>query len=192
MFTAFTRRPVVGAALAVTLALPVAIVAGSPAAHAQSSMPFDLGSLSQAVEVLPPSDGDVSLPADQQKVLDDVVRLTNERRAAAGASQLTVDPRLSAIAQRWSERQAADDRMYHNPDIAAQVRGVYGSAWSEYGENVLRNRAGADGRMLVDQWMNSLPHRLNLLNGFHNRIGVGLALAPSGNLYATQELVHAT
>ena len=85
---------------------------------------------------------------------------------------------------------AAEDRMYHNPGIRARVTAAFPGQWRSYGENVLQNWCGASGEALVQQWMNSLPHRLNLLNPLHTHLGVGVEVADSRKLYSTQNFVR--
>ena len=38
-------------------------------------------------------------------------------------------------------------------------------------------------------WMNSPGHRANILNGVYNREGIGVAFAPDGKLFITQNFL---
>ncbi|WP_407335560.1 CAP domain-containing protein [Dietzia kunjamensis] len=107
---------------------------------------------------------------------------TNAARAAHGLAPLAVNGGLTAVATNWSGTQAAQNRMFHNPDVGAQIP----AGWGHYGENVLQNHAHATPQQLVDQWMASPGHRVNLLNPGHTSMGVGAAVAADGKLYATQ------
>ena len=107
---------------------------------------------------------------------------TNAARAAHGLAPLAVNGGLTEVATNWSATQAAQNRMFHNPEVGAQIpRG-----WAHYGENVLQNYSHATAQQLVDQWMNSPGHRANLLNPGHTAMGMGAAVAADGKLYATQ------
>lgn len=91
---------------------------------------------------------------------------------------------------------ASVDAMTHNPQIKALMAATYDGTplsdgkWTSYGENVLQNWCGASGEALVQQWMNSLPHRLNLLNPVHTHLGVGVEVADSRKLYSTQNFAR--
>ncbi len=128
-------------------------------------------------------------PAQVEQLISEIHEHTNRVRAEAGAPPVARLDSLDRIAQNWSTRMADEDKMYHNPDIRAQVASTYEGQWRGYGENVLQNWCGADGEELVTQWMNSLGHRLNMLNPLHTHLGVGAALADSRKLYSTQNFV---
>lgn len=76
------------------------------------------------------------------------------------------------------------------PGRGARVSQTYPGQWRNYGENVLQNWCGASGEKLVEQWMRSPGHRLNLLNPAHTHLGVGAAVADSSKLYSTQNFVR--
>ncbi|MDV8002203.1 CAP domain-containing protein [Rhodococcus sp. IEGM 1408] len=107
---------------------------------------------------------------------------TNAARTAHGLAPLAVNGGLTGVATGWSGAQAAQNRMYHNPAVGAQIP----AGWAQYGENVLQNYAHATPQQLVDQWMASPGHRANILNPGLNSMGVGAAVAGDGKLYATQ------
>jgi len=120
-------------------------------------------------------------PSAQQQVVD----LTNARRAAAGLPALTVDGRLSNAAQDHSNDQAARDRMSHtgsNGSNAGQRITNAGYRWASYGENVAAGYSSATA--VMDGWMGSSGHRANILGQFTN-VGVGLAYAADGTPYWT-------
>lgn len=90
---------------------------------------------------------------------------TNAARAANNLSPLTLNSAMSAVAQAWSEQQAAEANMYHNPNYSTQIP----SGWKRAGENVAY---GYSVSGVVDAWMNSPGHRANILGDFDN-IGIG-------------------
>jgi uncharacterized protein YkwD len=61
-----------------------------------------------------------------------------------------------------------------------------GFAWHTWGENVAFGYPTADA--VVAAWMNSAPHRANILNPAFTSIGVGSAPSASGVLYWTMDL----
>ena len=129
-------------------------------------------------------------PAELEQLVADVHEHTNRERAAVGAPPVERAPELDRLAGNWSARMATEDRMYHNPEVKAQVTALYPGRWRSYGENVLQNWCGVSGEALVRQWMNSTPHRVNLLNRAHTHLGVGVEVADSRKLYSTQNFVR--
>lgn len=109
-------------------------------------------------------------------------RATNAKRAAHGLAPLRINGGLTGVASGWSGVQAAQNRMYHNPAVGAQIPG----GWRHWSENVLQNYAHATPQQLVDQWMASPGHAANLLRPDHTDLGVGVAVAGDGKVYATQ------
>ncbi|USX46318.1 CAP domain-containing protein [Dietzia kunjamensis] len=170
------RIGAVAAAAATFLALATPVTAAQ-------SLQFTVGA---------PAPCEQATPAETEQVIADIHEYTNRERVAAGAKPVQRLESLEQIAQNWSEQMAAEDRMYHNPQIKALVADAYDGQWRSYGENVLQNWCGASGEALVQQWMNSLPHRLNLLNPLHTHLGVGVEVAESRKLYSTQNFVRLT
>lgn len=102
-----------------------------------------------------------------------VVALTNARRTAAGCKPLKVDPRLNRSAQRHSEDMAGEGFFSHtDPDgdgFADRERAAGYKATG--GENIARGYSSASQVMKI--WMNSPPHRENILRCSFTTIGVG-------------------
>ena len=168
------RIGAVAAAAATFLALAAPVTAAQ-------SLQFTVGA---------PAPCEQATPAETEQVIADIHEYTNRERVSRGLNPVTRLASLDRIAQDWSEQMAAEDRMYHNPQIKALVADAYDGQWRSYGENVLQNWCGASGEALVQQWMNSLPHRLNLLNPLHTHLGVGVEVADSRKLYSTQNFAR--
>lgn len=181
MRTLASRR-VLAVVVASTALTSTALVAPTlaPAAGAQS-LSFTSGAPTVCAET-----GEDAL----KQAIDDIHEHTNRERAEAGAPPVERLDSLDDIAQDWSSQMAAEDRMRHNPGIRAQIDQTYRGQWRSYGENVLQNWCGASGEKLVEQWMTSRPHRVNLLNPAHTHLGVGAAVAGSSKLYSTQNFVR--
>ncbi|MBW3657391.1 MAG: S-layer homology domain-containing protein [Actinobacteria bacterium] len=91
------------------------------------------------------------------------------------------------VARSWSDRQAAELRMFHNPDFSKQL-----CCWSTVGENVafitMSNlddaTVDAASRRIFQAWMDSPGHRDNILSGTYDQMGLGISITPSGSGYA--------
>lgn len=177
--TRSNRRP-----LAILAAATMTIGAlGAPATTAQPSESVIPGSSFDFVVGTADAPGDPA-PSDpvDDAYLAELTEATNAAREANGRAPLRHNADLSRVASEWSGVQADENRMYHNPDVRAQLP----EGWRHYGENVLQNWDGATPEGLVDQWMDSPPHRANLLRADHTDLGVGVAVADDGRLYSTQ------
>ncbi len=97
----------------------------------------------------------------------DLAAATNSARAAAGLPALQLDSSLSAVAQSWANHLAATNVLAHNPGLRSQV-----TNWSVLGENV--GMAG-DVPSVQQAFMNSAPHRANILDSRYTQMGVGSA-----------------
>ncbi|MDV8002204.1 CAP domain-containing protein [Rhodococcus sp. IEGM 1408] len=111
-----------------------------------------------------------------------LIEATNAARVANGQKALTAAPALNTVATAWSQVQADANKMFHNPTLSSQIPDG-ASRWSE---NVLQNYRNATPQELVNQWMASPGHRINLLRSDHTTMGMGVAVSSSNKLYATQ------
>ncbi len=136
-----------------------------------------------------PAPAPASAPAPSG--LQQVVDLTNQRRAEHGLGALAVHAVLNAAAQGHSQDQAARDTMSHtgsdgsNPGDRIARAGYRFSAWAE---NVAMGYP--DAASVMAGWMNSPGHRANILNGNVTQIGIGLAYAADGSPYWTMTLAR--
>jgi uncharacterized protein YkwD len=125
-----------------------------------------------------------------------ITQLTNQIRQIRSKSALVHDERLSFIARAWSYEQARVRDISHDgfPESrVAQFRqefvGIRVPAFSA--ENVAMTYVGRSAnpgsvaQEFVEMWRTSIGHLLNML-GNHRSIGVGIAQAADGSLYATQ------
>lgn len=99
---------------------------------------------------------------DVQRILED----TNAARASNGLPALVLNEQMTSVAQNWSQQQASEGKMYHNPNYSTQITG----GWSGAAENVAYGYAVSD---VTTGWMNSEGHRKNIL-GDYNAIGIGV------------------
>lgn len=119
------------------------------------------------------------------------VELLNQTRIQKGLQSLVWNEKLALIARLHSQNMAAfnffghrglDDKMVsHRADEAGLGR------WRAIGENIAYNRGYADPiSRAVELWLDSPPHRRNLLNNNWKETAIGIAVAPDGSYYLTQ------
>ncbi|MEK7536333.1 MAG: CAP domain-containing protein [Patescibacteria group bacterium] len=105
----------------------------------------------------------------------EVVRLTNEKRAAAGLSALSLNQELSAAAYTKGQDMIAKDYWAHiAPDGTEPWKFFkdFGYKYRYAGENLARDFSNANDA--VNAWMNSPAHRENMLNPKYKEIGIGV------------------
>ncbi|MFB7356192.1 CAP domain-containing protein [Streptomyces gardneri] len=107
---------------------------------------------------------------------EEVVRLVNVERAAAGCKALTVDVDLTEAAQDYTDAMAATGTFSHTGTDGSQPQDrieAAGYTWSRSGENIAKGQA--DAAAVMDAWMHSPGHRANILNCGFTEIGVGVS-----------------
>lgn len=114
-------------------------------------------------------------PAGATPAEDEATFLTliNRDRTRAGLPALVLDTKLAATSRSWSVNMGSKDQMYHDPNLGAVATSV-DPAWRSIGENV---GVGYSATGLHDAFMNSAPHRANVMSPNYNRIGIGVAYA---------------
>ena len=121
--------------------------------------------------------------ADGAQYANTVLNKVNELRSSLGLQPVTRYQELDAVAQDWSEQQAAANNMSHRPDFTS----AYPSGWTTGSENVAWRTAGGDtGAQIFNQWLNSPGHYKNMTDPNVNSIGIGFAQTSDGKWYATQ------
>ena len=114
----------------------------------------------------------------------DVQSYINAERRRYGLVALGLDSRLNAAAQNHANDMAARNRMTHTGSDGSNggtriTRAGY--RWSSWGENVAYGYTTA--RSVVSAWLQSPPHRANMLNGGFRHMGLGVARAANGTMY---------
>jgi peptidoglycan hydrolase-like protein with peptidoglycan-binding domain len=89
----------------------------------------------------------------------------NGARSAYGRPRLTVRSDLVSVARAQAARMASQDRLYHNPNLARDVRNY---RWA--GENV---GYGPSVALVHSAFMNSPGHKANILDRDYTEVGVG-------------------
>lgn len=106
---------------------------------------------------------------------DKLLMLHNEERSKLGHRALVIDQYLSEYAKGHSEWMARRNAMRHS-DISDLI-GKYRTA----GENIAWNQR--DEQEVFKAWMNSRPHRSNILNKNFSKVGFGMSRNSKGQPY---------
>jgi uncharacterized protein YkwD len=129
------------------------------------------------------------LSKEEQELID----LTNAQRKAArltpGAptpGPLVANQKLLAAARAHAANMAAQDRLDHILDEKSFTDRTKdaGYQYSLVGENIAWNRQTP--RAVLEVWMDSAPHRENILKEEFTEIGVGVAKNKAGERYWVQ------
>ncbi len=102
-------------------------------------------------------------------------RSINAIRANHGVKPLVQGHGLQRKADAWAEELARSGVLRHNPDI-----GDYRWCYRAMGENV---GYGPDWRTIKRAYMDSPPHRANILDRDYDRLGIGTARSSDGRVW---------
>jgi uncharacterized protein YkwD len=104
-------------------------------------------------------------PAGATSVEDVFTSHINSARASRGIPRLAVSADLVRVARGQANRMASQDLLYHNPNLTSEV-----TNWRWVGENV---GYGPDAITVVVAFMESAPHKANILDRDYTQMGVG-------------------
>jgi uncharacterized protein YkwD len=126
-------------------------------------------------------------PVDERAVF----HLLNDDRQAAGVAAVEWDDQLAQAARRHAFELAKHHALSHQfpgePDLKQRIIAT-GLRFDKLAENV----AFADTPDEINQsFLNSPPHRLNMLNPDYNAVGIG-AVRMGQELYVVQDFAHRT
>ena len=120
---------------------------------------------------------------EEQTVLD----LTNKAREKEKLPPLKLNTVLVKVARAHSENMARQEKMAHELDGKGPSQRIkdagYAASWG--GENVGETN-GDTAEAIFKMWMDSPPHRANILKDKYTEIGVGVARNAKGEMYYTQ------
>lgn len=124
-------------------------------------------------------------PAGIPSLEEQLVQAVNTERVAHGLPPETFDAQLAKAALQHAQDMYVRDFFAHvNPDGATLSDRLAsgGVNFIQAGENIQRNTQPRDKTVqaAVDWFMNSAPHRANILHQGHNRIGVAVVEGPPG------------
>lgn len=119
-----------------------------------------------------------------------ILELTNQDRTAQGLQPLHWDRSLAAAAAVHVDKMKDEKTLSHQypgePDVkdrAAQA----GAHFQAIAENIAM---GPSAEAIEKQWMNSVPHRQNILDPQMNAIGIAV-VQKNGYLYAVEDFANA-
>jgi uncharacterized protein YkwD len=108
-----------------------------------------------------------------------VISAMNGDRAANGLGALCGNGQLAGIAQNWANWMAQNGSLTHQ-----DLDGVLaGTAFSTVAENILVGPGGMSPEQMETAWMQSAPHRANILSGAYSAAGVGIASGSDGRIW---------
>jgi uncharacterized protein YkwD len=128
--------------------------------------------------------GEFKLTESEQTVIE----LTNAERKKAEKklTALKMNPKLMEAARKHAANMAAQEKMEHELDgkNPADRADAAGYKYRSLGENVAFGQETP--KKVVEVWMNSPPHRENILGSGYTEIGVGVVKGKDGHLYWCQ------
>jgi uncharacterized protein YkwD len=112
-----------------------------------------------------------------------VIAAMNRDRAAAGVRPLCANSQLVGFAQSWASWMAQNQSFTHQ-DLNALLAQT---SFSTVAENI-GGGGGLDTADAIEAlWMNSAPHRANILNGSFSAVGVGIAYSTDGQAWVVAD-----
>jgi uncharacterized protein YkwD len=129
-----------------------------------------------------PKKEELKLSKDEEAVID----LTNAERKKADLMPLKPNLKLMTAARDHAANMAKQDKFEHNLDgkePADRVKDA-GYIYSRTGENIAWNPKTP--KEVVQGWMNSPPHRENILKPEYTEVGVAVAKNKKGEGYWVQ------
>lgn len=118
------------------------------------------------------------VPGDEARM----VSMINSTRTGHGVGSLKVLDGLTKVARDHSAEMVRQNNLFHNPTLAADISAV-GISVSWRGENVV---LASNIDAAYDSFLGSSAHLDNIVRPNYDAVGVGVAKAPSGVIYATQ------
>lgn len=110
----------------------------------------------------------------------------NARRATLGLAPLTVDPRLASAASSYARLMSERDWFSHTGPDGSSFAGRVTAAGFPFdgrlGEVLAMGSEGWPAASVVQAWMDSAPHREQLLDPAYRLAGVGCAFTPVTNV----------
>ncbi len=127
-----------------------------------------------------------ALVPDLPQVEQHIVAMTNQVRQEQKLPPLKVNAMLARAAQAFAQKVANSGKFSHTADgrTPAQRAESVGYKHCEIAENLAMDEdsrgfdTGALALQAIAGWMNSPPHRANILGASVSEIGVGVARAP--------------
>lgn len=156
-------------------------LAGCPAADGTGAKTPVMGL--NARSALGPAVAEV--PRNNEELVAQVLHLVNERRAAIGLREVTLNPVLSRIAEEYCETMIEEGFFGHQDPISLETayeRAIrHGYLFLAVGENLAAGQESAE--QVFDEWMASPEHREIILDVQWREIGIGVRLGGEHGVY---------
>lgn len=137
---------------------------------------------------LPALAGQTDAPSSPDAMADRLLLLLNRERLERGLAPLAVHPGLRAAAEKHSRKMADMGSMAHDypdyPSLAERLRAEE-VCFTRAGENVAHGEGVGLGD-IHDGFMQSPPHRGNILDSRYTDIGIAVFRDEAGGLWVTQ------
>ena len=104
---------------------------------------------------------------------------TNDSRGRFDVPKLRLNRELSVIARRHSLAMARSGELFHTGNVDVYLHGI---EWHTWGENV--GYTGGDVESMEKAFMDSPPHRGNILNRAFRQVAIG-SVRVDGTLWVT-------
>lgn len=115
-----------------------------------------------------------------------LVSQINAERAARGIAPLRTDGNLQTMANEWSRTISSKRALVHRDVNGVLGQGLLGGL-KTFGENLFVGNSGARAGDAVVAWMNSAPHRANMLQPGFDRVGIGVSKSSDGRVWVVAE-----
>jgi uncharacterized protein YkwD len=110
----------------------------------------------------------------------------NYDRAVNGLPGLTWSPKLANQAGSWANTMAGSGTLFHQ-NLGALIGSPDYAGFRTLGENIMVGPAGMSPGQVEGTFMNSGPHRANVLSGAFNIVGIGYFRGIDGRLWVVQD-----
>ena len=110
----------------------------------------------------------VTLSRFDARLLADI----NHARSSRGIRTLSVVAGTTDVAHGWSCKLASLRYLEHNPSLGSQLESHGSYNWTTYGENIGMESSSSGADALFHAYMNSAPHRANILDPDYKYIGI--------------------
>jgi uncharacterized protein YkwD len=109
--------------------------------------------------------------------------LVNQTRAQNGRAPLEFNSMLHMKAQAWSEQLSRQGFLSHSN----LTDGNWSTSRTKLGENV---GYAWSLEQAHNAFLNSAPHRANILDWTYNKVGTGVTTGGDGRIWVVQEFMH--
>lgn len=132
----------------------------------------------------------INKPSNFSAYQNQVLDLVNQERIKRGLNKLTLDTKLSNVANIKSQDMVNKNYFDHNSPTYGSpfdMMKKFGINYKSAGENIAQGQKTP--QEVMNAWMNSKGHRENILNPNFTKLGVGVAKDNNKGLYWTQMFI---